>query len=57
MDLRGLEPLGREDPLRYKEMLGMFLEFVPSSVLVIDRDSRIAFANRNFVSKSRRSQR
>lgn len=56
MDLRGLEPFGRDDPLRYKEMLGMFLEFVPSSVLVINRDSRIAFANKNFVTKSRRSQ-
>jgi len=54
MDLRGLEQIGQDDPLRYKEMLGMFLEFIPSSVLVINRDSRIAFANKNFVTKSRR---
>lgn len=56
MDLRGLESIGRDHPLRYKEMLGMFLESVPSSVLVVNRDSRIAFANKNFVTKSRRGE-
>jgi len=55
MDLTNLEQFGRDDPHRYKEMFGMFLESIPSSVLLISRDLRVVFANRNFFTKSRRS--
>jgi PAS domain S-box-containing protein len=56
MDLTVLEQLGRDDPHRYKEMLGMFLESVPSSVLLINRDMRVVLANKNFMTKSLRTR-
>jgi nitrogen-specific signal transduction histidine kinase len=56
MDLAALGELGRDDPDRYKVMFGMFLESIPSSVLFIGRDLRVVFANKNFITKSRRSQ-
>ncbi|MEW6350802.1 MAG: ATP-binding protein [Thermodesulfobacteriota bacterium] len=54
MDWTDLEQVGLDDPHRYKEMFGMFLESIPSSVLLISRDLRVVFANRNFFTKSRR---
>jgi len=56
MDYEALDQLGRDDPYRYKDMFGMFLESIPSSVLLINRDLRVIFANRNFITKSRRTQ-
>lgn len=56
MDLSALEQLSLGDPNRYKEMLGMFLESIPSSVLLINRDLRVVLANKNFITKSLRSQ-
>jgi PAS domain S-box-containing protein len=55
MDLTPLEQLGQGNPNRYREMFGMFLESIPSSVLLISRDLRVVLANRNFIRKSRRS--
>jgi PAS domain S-box-containing protein len=40
---------------RYEKLYLMLLEAIPSSVLMIDRDMRIISANRNFLTKSRRS--
>jgi PAS domain S-box-containing protein len=40
---------------RYEKLYGMLLESIPSSVLLIDRDLRIASVNRNFLFKNRRS--
>jgi PAS domain S-box-containing protein len=57
MDLTVLEQLGQDDPHRYRDIFGMFLESIPSSVLLISRDLRVVFANRNFTTKSRRSER
>lgn len=56
MDLTVLEQLSLDDPHRYIEMFAMFLESVPSSVLMIDRDMRVVLANRNFVTKSLRTR-
>ncbi len=39
---------------RHEKLFEMLLEAIPSSVLLIDRDMRIATANRNFLQKSRR---
>lgn len=40
---------------RYERLYEMLLEAIPSSVLLIERDTRIISANRNFLEKSRRS--
>lgn len=56
MGMTGLELLAGDDPHRYEDMFGMFLESIPSSVLLINRDLRVIFANRNFITKSRRTQ-
>lgn len=56
MDLTELDQLGRDDPSRYKEMFGMFLESIPSSVLLISTDLRVVFANKNFFTKSRQTR-
>ncbi len=40
---------------RYQHLYDMLLEAIPSSVLLIDRDLRIASANRNFLEKNRRT--
>jgi PAS domain S-box-containing protein len=40
---------------RYQQLYEMLLEAIPSSVLLIDRDLRIASANRNFLEKNRRT--
>ena len=40
---------------RYQQLYDMLLEAIPSSVLLIDRDLRIASANRNFLEKNRRT--
>ncbi len=42
-------------PRRYKKLYLMLLEVIPSSVLMINRNMSIIFANRNFLEKSRRS--
>jgi PAS domain S-box-containing protein len=42
-------------PQRYEKLYLMLLEAIPSSVLMIDRNMSIIFANRNFLEKSRRS--
>ena len=39
---------------RYQMLYTMLLETIPSSVLIFNRDMRVAFANRNFMEKSRR---
>ncbi len=39
---------------RHEKLFEMLLEAIPSSVLLIDRDMRIATANQNFLQKSRR---
>ncbi len=57
MGMTSLELLAGDDPHRYEDMFGMFLESIPSSVLLINRDLRVVFANRNFITKSRRTQR
>ena len=40
---------------RYQQLYDMLLDAIPSSVLLIDRDLRIASANRNFLEKNRRT--
>ncbi len=45
-----------EVPQRYRKLYEMLLEAIPSSVLLINRDLRIASVNRNFLEKMRRSQ-
>jgi PAS domain S-box-containing protein len=40
---------------RYRQLYEMLLDAIPSSVLLIDRDLRIASANRNFLEKNRRT--
>jgi len=55
IEFTAFENLGRSDPNRYKEMLRMFLESVPSSVLLVSREMKVVLANRNFVTKSLRS--
>ncbi len=55
MDLTELEQWGQDDPHRYRDMFGMFLESIPSSVLFISRDLKVVFANRNFITKSRQN--
>jgi len=57
MDMTVLAKLGQDNPLRYLDILGMFLESIPSSVLLISRDMRVVFANTNFTTKSRRTER
>lgn len=54
MDVTILEQLSLDDPRRYIEMFATFLESVPSSVLMIDRDMRVVLANKNFITKSLR---
>lgn len=49
------DQLGQDDPSRYRDMFGMFLEAIPSSVLFINRDLKVIFANRNFLKRSRRT--
>jgi PAS domain S-box-containing protein len=41
-------------PRRFEKLYLMLLEAIPSSVLMIDRNMGIIFANRNFLEKSRR---
>ncbi len=55
MDFDRPEQLGQDDPSRYRDMFGMFLESIPSSVLFINRDLKVIFANRNFLIRSRRT--
>ena len=40
---------------RYRQLYDMLLDAIPSSVLLIDQDLRIASANRNFLEKNRRT--
>jgi len=40
---------------QYQQLYDMLLDAIPSSVLLIDRDLRIASANRNFLEKNRRT--
>lgn len=40
---------------RYEKLYTMLLNAIPSSILLIDRDTRIVSANRNFLEKSKRS--
>ncbi len=40
---------------RYQQLYDMLLDAIPSSVLLIDQDLRIASANRNFLEKNRRT--
>jgi PAS domain S-box-containing protein len=40
---------------RYQQLYDMLLDAIPSSVLLIDRDLRIASVNRNFLEKNRRT--
>ncbi|MDQ7782291.1 MAG: PAS domain S-box protein [Desulfomonilaceae bacterium] len=54
--MTGLKLLAGDDPHRYEDMFGMFIESIPSSVLLINRELRVIFANHNFITKSRRSQ-
>jgi PAS domain S-box-containing protein len=43
------------DSQRSQQLYDMLLDAIPSSVLLIDRDLRIASANRNFLEKNRRN--
>jgi len=43
------------EPQRYQQLYDMLLDAIPSSVLLIDQDLRIASANRNFLEKNRRT--
>jgi len=54
--MAALEPLGRDDPNLYEEMFGVFLESIPSSVLLINTELRVILANRNFITKSRKTR-
>ncbi len=56
MGMKPLRLIAGSDPHRYEDMFGMFLESIPSSVLLISRELRVIFANRNFITKSRRTQ-
>ena len=56
LDLSALEQLSLGDPNRYKEMLGMFLESIPSSVLLINKDLKVVLANKNFITRSLKTQ-
>jgi PAS domain S-box-containing protein len=44
-----------KSPQRHQKLYEMLLEAIPSSVLLINRDLRIASVNRNFLEKMRRS--
>jgi len=50
------QELYQGSPERYERLYNMLLEAIPSSVLIVDRDTRIVSVNRNFLEKSRRSQ-
>ena len=41
---------------RYEKLYSMLLDAIPSSVLLIDRQTRIVSANRNFIEKAQRSE-
>ena len=41
---------------RYERLYTMLLEAIPSSVLIVDRDTCVVSVNRNFLEKSRRSR-
>jgi PAS domain S-box-containing protein len=41
---------------RYEKLYAMLLDAIPSSVLLVDRQSRIVSANRNFLQKARRQK-
>ena len=49
------ESASPKSPQRYQKLYEMLLEAIPSSVLLINRDLRIASVNRNFLKKMRRS--
>jgi PAS domain S-box-containing protein len=49
------KPSSGQSSEHYEKLYGMLLEAIPSSVLLIDRDTRIVSVNRNFLEKSRRS--
>ncbi len=40
---------------RYEKLFMMLFESIPSSILFVNRDMRVTLANRNFLTKSRRS--
>ena len=42
------------DEGRYEKLYAMLLDAIPSSVLLVDRHSRVVSANRNFLEKARR---
>jgi len=46
---------GMGDPSRYTEILATLLESIASSILVINYDLRVVYANRNFLIKSRKN--
>jgi PAS domain-containing protein len=48
-------PTHRAEPQRYQQLYAMLLDAIPSSVVLIDQDLRIASANRNFLEKNRRT--
>jgi PAS domain S-box-containing protein len=47
-------PLADDSSERYRELYTILMETIPSSVLIVDRDMRIVYTNRNFLEKSRR---
>lgn len=53
--LQAVQDDEQHTPRRYEKLYMMLLEAIPSSVLMIDRNMSIIFANRNFLEKSRRS--
>lgn len=46
---------GMGDPSRYAEILATLLESIASSILVVNYDLRVVYANRNFLTKSRKN--
>ena len=56
MNNGGILKLGEDDFQLYRDLFGMFVESTPSSILLINRDLRIIFANRNFMTKSRKNE-
>jgi PAS domain S-box-containing protein len=47
-------PLADDSLERYRELYTILMETIPSSVLIVDRNMRIVYTNRNFLEKSRR---
>jgi len=54
-EAKPLDPAFQKFPDRFEQLYTMLLDAIPSSVLLIDQDTRIVSANRNFLEKSQRT--